>query len=159
MPTYSRRTRIAAPLSTVWDFHSTIDGLRTLTPEWMHLDIVSVHGPDGELDPNILETGSQIEMSMQPFGVGPRQSWISRITERERKDGYAMFRDDMLGGPFALWVHTHEFYGDGDETILVDTVEYELPFGPVGRLGNPFSKVGFEGMFRDRHTKTKAVLE
>ena len=37
MPTYRRTTRIAAPIDEVWAFHSTIDGLVALTPDWMPL--------------------------------------------------------------------------------------------------------------------------
>ena len=38
--------------------------------------------PDGEPDPEVLEAGSRIKLSMRPFGVGPRQEWTSVITER-----------------------------------------------------------------------------
>lgn len=159
MQTYSRRTRVSAPLQEVWEFHSTIDGLRALTPSWMHLEVRGVYGPDGAVDPDVLYEGSEIHMSIQPFGILPRQSWISRITDRTERDGAASFTDEMLGGPFPHWIHTHEFLGDGNETVLVDTVEYELPFGPIGELAEPFGGVGFEGMFRDRHRRTKARLE
>jgi ligand-binding SRPBCC domain-containing protein len=159
MATYSRRTRVAAPLAEVWEFHSRVSGLEALTPEWMGLEVEAVRGPDGDPDPEVLTTGSQIRMSLRPFGIGPRQRWVSRIVEREESDGSAMFRDDMVGGPFATWVHTHRFYADGDETILVDEVEYELPGGPLGRALSPFAVVGFEPMFRGRHRKTKSLLE
>ncbi len=157
MATYRRRTRIRAPLDAVWAFHSTIDGLEALTPEWMGLSVESVRGPDGEGDPEALLEGSEIAMASKPLGVAPETRWISRITDRREGDGYCMFRDDMLGGPFALWIHTHEMYGDGDETVLIDTVEYELP-SVVDRL-NPIAVVGFEPMFRYRHRKTKKLLE
>lgn len=159
MPTYRRETRIPAPISDVWEFHSTIDGLRALTPDWMHLRIESVEGPSGEADPELLVRGSRIRMSMQPFGVGPRQRWVSRIVERDPEgdavvEGSAYFVDDMLHGPFRRWRHTHSFYADGEETLLVDTVDYRLPLGPLGDAVGPFAKVGFEGMFRDRHRRT-----
>ncbi|WP_193308628.1 SRPBCC family protein [Halorubrum halophilum] len=159
MPTYRRTTRVPAPLDEVWAFHSTIDGLRELTPAWMNLQIPEVRGPDGAVDPETLVEGSRIEMSMQPFGVGPRQRWTSVITERvpdgERQpDGRAQFVDEMSGGPFRTWEHTHAFYADGEETLLVDTVAYRLPLGPLGDAAGPFAKVGFEGMFRDRHRRT-----
>lgn len=159
MDTYTRRTRVAAPLSDVWAFHSRIEGLETLTPGFLNLDVEAVRGPDGESNPELLETGSEIQMSLQPFGVGPRQRWVSRITDREETDARAWFRDEMLDGPFPHWVHTHTFFADGDETVIEDRVEYELPLGPLkGPLG-PFGVVGFEPMFRDRHKRTRAYFE
>lgn len=159
MATYSRRTRIDAPLSKVWDFHSRPAGLDELTPRWTNLRIEAVRGPEDDSDPEILKQGSQIRMSARPFGVGPRRRWTSRIVAREEGDGSAMFRDDMVGGPFRSWLHTHRFFADGGETILEDEVEYELPCGPLGRAASPFAVVGFEPMFRERHRRTKALLE
>lgn len=159
MATYRRRTRIQAPLAAVWAFHSTTDGLEALTPGWMGLSIESVVGPDGQPDPPELLEGSEITMVSEPVASAPQTGWVSRITAREEADGYRMFRDDMLGGPFALWIHTHEFYGNGDETVLIDTVEYELPGGPVRRILEPAAWVGFEPMFRYRHRRTKELLE
>ncbi len=159
MARYRRRTRIRAPLDDVWEFHSTIDGLERLTPAWMGLEIEWVRGPDGEDDPPTLVEGSEISMNSSPTDFVPSTRWISRITDRREAEGYRMFRDDMLGGPFALWIHTHEFYGDGDETVLVDTVEYELPGGALRRLAEPAAWLGFEPMFRYRHRQTKQVLE
>jgi ligand-binding SRPBCC domain-containing protein len=150
MATYSRLTRVAAPLEEVWEFHSRISGLEALTPDWMNLQVESVTGPDGEPDPGILETGAEIQMSMRPLGVGPRQSWTSVILDREFDGDTATFRDEMRGGPFATWVHTHRFVADG---------EYELPGGGVGRRASPLAVVGFEPMFRARHRKTRELLE
>lgn len=159
MPTYRRTTRVPASIEEVWAFHSTIDGLRILTPDWMQLEIESVEGPDGAADPDVLVEGSHIRMSMRPFGVGPRQRWISRIVKREPNDSSSIetsaeFVDEMVGGPFRIWEHTHAFYADGNETLLVDTVTYRLPFGIFGDAAGPFAKIGFEGMFRDRHRRT-----
>jgi ligand-binding SRPBCC domain-containing protein len=159
MATYSRLTRVDAPLSEVWDFHSRISGLEALTPGWMNLRVESVTGPDGDPDPEILETGSEIQMSMRPFGVGPRQTWTSVILDREREEETATFRDEMRGGPFEKWVHTHRFVADGEETIVDDEVEYELPGGGLGRAASPLAVVGFEPMFRTRHQATKELLE
>lgn len=155
MPTYSRRTRVPAPLSDVWAFHSRVEGLETLTPDFLHLDIGPVRGPDGEPDPELLIEGSEIEMSLRPFGVLPRQRWVSEITEREEKAGRAWFRDEMHDGPFPHWVHTHLFFADGDGTVVEDRVAYELPLGPLGRLFGPLGVLGFEPMFRDRHRRTR----
>ena len=159
MATFRRRVRIRAPLDDVWAFHAKIDGLEALTPSWMGLSVQGVRGPDGDPNPAALVAGSEIDMASQPFGFMPPTTWLSRIVDRERDDGYRLFRDDMVGGPFALWVHTHEFYGDGDETVLIDSVEYEFPAGPVGPLVDRLAVVGFEPMFRYRHRRTKELLE
>lgn len=156
MPRYERSVRVDAPFDAVWDFHSTEKGLIALTPDWMNLVVESVRGPDGEPDPAELEAGSRIEASMRPFGIGPRQTWVSVITDRERRAGAGYFRDEMEEGPFPEWHHTHAFYADGEATIIRDTVEYELPV--VGRLGS-LAWVGFEPMFRHRHRRTKELLE
>ncbi|WP_424003567.1 SRPBCC family protein [Haloarcula salina] len=160
MDTYERQVRVAAPLSAVWDFHATGDGLVALTPDWMNIRIEEQRGPDGESDPEELTAGSVVVSSIQPFGVGPRQRWVSDIVERREEDGEAMFRDEMREGPFPHWVHTHTFRADGDDaTIVHDRVEYELPGGPLGRAVGPLGLLGFEPMFRYRHRKTKELLE
>ena len=159
MAIYERRTRVRAPLDDVWSFHSRISGLEALTPGWMNLRVETVRGPDGEVDPEVLEPGARIRLSMRPFGVGPRQRWTSLVVEREESEGAATFRDEMRGGPFESWEHTHSFFADGDETLVVDRVEYELPFGSLGRAVGPLAKVGFEPMFRYRHRKTRELLE
>jgi ligand-binding SRPBCC domain-containing protein len=159
MSVYSRRTIVDAPFQTVWDFHSDVSGLEALTPGFANLSVEAVRGPDGEPDPEVLETGSEIEMAMRPFGVAPTQRWTSVITERTEDAGAALFRDEMRGGPFRHWEHTHSFYAAGDRTVVDDRVEYRLPLGGLGELGGPFAWVGFEPMFRYRHRRTKELLE
>ncbi|MFB6118294.1 SRPBCC family protein [Halosegnis sp.] len=162
MPTYHRETWVDAPLEEVWEFHSRVTGLTALTPGFMNLEVERVLGPDGNPDPDVLETGSRIEMSLAPFGVAPRQSWTSVITEREydAEAGRAMFRDTMEDGPFPHWEHTHRFYAADGETLVSDRVEYRLPGGSLGAAIAPLSgPVGFEPMFRYRHRETKRRLE
>ncbi|MFB9823414.1 SRPBCC family protein [Halobaculum roseum] len=161
MATYRRRVRVAAPFDEVWEFHSDIGGLEALTPGFMNLRVERVVGPDGEESPEVLTAGTAIEMSARPFGVGPRQSWTSRIEEREADPevGRARFVDTMDGGPFPTWRHTHRFYESGEETVVDDEVRYELPGGSLGRTVSPLGWPGFEAMFRYRHRKTRELLE
>ncbi|WP_132057520.1 SRPBCC family protein [Halorussus amylolyticus] len=160
MPTYQREVRVEAPLDEVWEFHSRIEGLERLTPDWMHLRIESVRGPDGD-ETEMLDTGTEIRMAIRPFDVGPRQRWTSRITRRDRGRETAMFEDVMDDGPFPTWRHSHQFYAAADSpdeaTIVRDRVEYELPI--VGGLLGPLGWLGFEPMFLDRHRRTKRILE
>lgn len=159
MPTYTRSSRVVAPFEDVWSFHSDERGLVALTPGWMNLEIESARGPEGDPDPDVLEAGSVIESSVRPFGVGPRQSWVSEITAREESEGSAYFRDVMTDGPFEEWTHTHTFYADGPTTIVRDHVEYVLPLAGLGDALGPLAAIGFEPMFRYRHRKTRELLE
>ena len=118
MPVYQRETRVRAPFEEVWSFHSEVSGLEALTPEFMHLDVESVVGPDGEFDPEVLAAGSAIEMSMQPFGVGPRQRWTSRIREREQHDNH----------------HVHD-HGDAEHRFGEGTARAHLLNDGDGRSG------------------------
>lgn len=163
MPTYHRETWVDAPLDDVWAFHSGIEGLTALTPDFMDLHIERIVGPDGTEDPEVLEAGARIEMSLGPLDALPRQSWTSVITEREYdpEAGRAYFRDTMEDGPFPHWEHTHRFYeGDEGTTLVSDRVEYRLPGGPLGEFVSPLSgPVGFAPMFRFRHRETRRLLE
>ena len=159
MAVYERTSRVRAPFDEVWEFYSSVDGLVALTPNWLGLRIEAVSGPDGEPDPPELVEGTTIELSLQPFGLGPRQRTTSVIVERRRGDGTALFRDRMVEGPFNEWLHTHAFYaGDGD-TIVRDRIEYELPGGTPGRLAARAMIVGMAPMFRYRHRRTRDHLE
>jgi ligand-binding SRPBCC domain-containing protein len=165
MATFERETRVDGSFEEVWDFHSRISGLTGLTPDWMNMHVESIRRPDGEPapellkpDPGVLTVGCEIDVSVQPFGVGPRQGWTSRIVEREERDGAAFFRDEMTAGPFDRWIHSHYFYADSGGTRVRDRVEYRLPGGDIGRLADPFTVIGFEPMFRYRHCETRRRL-
>jgi ligand-binding SRPBCC domain-containing protein len=159
MPVFEYESRIRAPLETVWKFHSTADGLVKLTPDWVQLSVDEVRGPDGEPDPEILEAGSEITLSVRPFGVGLRRSETSRITERVVDDGSAYFVDEMVDGPFETWRHRHSFHADGEETVCADHVEYTPPLGRLGALARPGLAFGLNRLFRYRHRRMRTLLE
>lgn len=159
MPVYRRRTRVEAPLETVWEFFSRPSALEALTPRWMGLSVEAVRGPDGAAAPDVFAAGSRVRLSIHPFGAGPRLRWTSRITELERREGRAWFVDVMEDGPLPKWEHAHRFFADGDATVVYDSVDYELPLGHVGRALGPLARVGFEPVFRHRHRLTRELLE
>jgi len=162
MPVFEYESRVDAPLDDVWDFHSRVKGLTELTPGWMRLTVDATTGPDGESDPEILEEGASVDVSLKPLGILPRVSWCSVITERTRTEDVAYFVDEMSDGPFKEWKHTHTFEaldGDGGGTLVRDSVEYVLPLWMLGRAGSPFFRVNARMMFRQRHKKTRKLLE
>lgn len=44
------------------------------------------------------------------------------------------FVDEQGKGPFRRFRHVHEFSEDPAGTVMVDRIEFEAPFGPLGRL-------------------------
>ena len=153
MAVYQRQTIVDAPFERVWDFHSGIDGLTSVTPDWMGLNVEAVVGYPGDL-----EAGTRIELSLTPFGLIPAGSWTALITDREIGMDSAWFRDKMLDGPFHRWEHTHRFTAVNGRTRLQDRVEYELPVVhrlQLSGIAYPF----FELIFRSRHRRTKQLLE
>lgn len=153
MAVYERTTRIRAPLETVWQFHSSPDGLAAVSPSWLRLRVERVTGPDGRPVEGFA-AGTEVTLSVRPFGLGRRQRWTSRIVARERRAERAEFRDEMLDGPFRRWVHTHRFEAVPSGTRMTDRVEYELPLGLSG-----VARPGFALVFADRHRRTRAILE
>ena len=158
MAVFERSSLIRAPFEEVWDFHATVDGLEAVTPGWFNLRVERVVGPDSEPEPEELEAGSEVSLSMRPLGVGPRQSWTSAITHRERADGRGEFVDEMADGPFRRWRHTHRFVAVDGGTQLTDRVEYALPLGPASGL-SWVAWPGFAAMFAARHRATRRALE
>lgn len=158
MAVYERSTVIRAPLEAVWGFHTTVDGLIAVTPDWLRLRVDSVIGPDGEADPEELEVGTSVRLSVRPFGLAPRRSWTSQITHRAAGDDAAELRDVMVEGPFPRWHHIHQFATEQGGTRLTDRVEYELPLGPARGLSG-LAWPGFEAMFAYRHRRARHLIE
>lgn len=158
MGVYEGTTWVDASFESVWDFHSDIRGLISLTPDWLQLQIESVVGPEGNQDPAVLEPGTVVQASVQPVGLGPRLNWTSRITAWERSDSTGMYRDVMTTGPLPRWIHTHRFYEEAGGTRIIDRVEYRLPLGSFKWLSR-VAWVGLEPLFRYRHRKTQSLLE
>jgi ligand-binding SRPBCC domain-containing protein len=54
-------------------------------------------------------------------------------------------------GPYRRWVHSHRFASEEGGTRMRDRVEYELPFGILGRLAHRLLvRRQLEDIFRHR---------
>lgn len=154
MAVFQRKTRVAAPLDRVWAFHSTIEGLERLTPSWADLRVEALRVPDDEAGDTLL-AGSEIDLSIRPFPMGPRQTWTSIITERAEGEDEAYFVDEMRDGPMEEWRHTHSFTAVGDETILNDRVVFRTPYG---KGADRAARFGMNLAFTFRHRRTREIL-
>lgn len=78
-----------------------------------------------------MREGLQISYTVRPFFFPMK--WTSTI-ESYRPPG--LFVDVQTAGPYKRWRHTHRFIADGAATWVEDHVEYELPFGFLGRVAH-----------------------
>jgi len=68
--------------------------------------------------------------------------------------------DTAVKSPFKFWKHSHIFTQiDKGKTKLHDRVEFELPFGFLGRVFEGLVAWQLEKMFLYRHNETRKILE
>ncbi|MFM9874435.1 MAG: SRPBCC family protein [Fimbriimonadaceae bacterium] len=147
MPTKVYETYIKAPVQKLWDFHSSPDALRILTPAEQEMQWISKSNP--------LRDGAIHEFKTKQFGLWI--SWKARITNVREPFG---FTDTAVKSPFKSWVHHHDFIDEDGHCILRDTIHYELKAGPIGKIVNSLSiEEKIDKMFKYRHRTTKAHLE
>ncbi len=119
-----RRQVVARSLEETFAFYAQPRNLGRITPRWLRFRLVC-----GEA--LTMRRGLRIHYRIHPFGFPQR--WTSEITEY---DPPFRFVDEQVVGPYKRWRHVHEFRALGDATEIVDTVEYELPLGRLGRLAH-----------------------
>ena len=143
MPRFERSVVIEAPVEVVFAFHERDDALRLLSPAFPPVRVLRRTGG--------LEVGARVELRIGPL------LWIASHTAYEKN---RLFEDRQISGPFALWIHRHEFADEGKAARLIDRIEYELPGGEwVNRLLGWVVKVGLNRMFRYRHRVTRRYCE
>ena len=119
-----RRQSIPGDLEVVFAFFEDPRNLETITPPWLHFEVV------GSTDERV-RLGTEIEYRLR-WQVFPMR-WRSRIAAY---DPGVLFADEMLLGPYRRWYHRHLFTPTPDGVEMVDIVEYELPLGPLGTLAH-----------------------
>lgn len=70
-------------------------------------------------------------MTWRAWHFGALLQMTSRITQMVAPD---YFIDEQVKGPFRRFRHIHEFGHDSDGTTMIDRIEFEAPFGFIGRL-------------------------
>ena len=150
MPILEFKTEIDAPLQKVWDFHSSLDGLKKVTPKGVKVEILDYSPP--------LKAGSRFTLVIKRFGVPIR--WEVEYLTFDPPNGFSDRQVDS-NGPFKNWKHEHRFIALSESrTLLHDRVEYEAPFGILGKIAEAlFLKNDLESMFAYRHKVTKKLLE
>jgi len=140
---FSRRLRIPAPATDVFQWHARPGAFERLTPPWEAVEILERSGG--------IENGARVVLRMR---LGPfSRQWIA---EHYGYEEGRQFRDVQVTGPFARWNHTHRIEPQGlDSCILEDRIEDALPGGQLGQMvAGAFAKKKLERLFTYRHAVT-----
>lgn len=119
-----RQALIPAPRHEVFPFFEDPRNLQKITPKWMGMTIT-------RMDDLPVRQGFRIEYTIRWLFLKLR--WVTLITAYEPPESFA---DLQERGPYKSWLHTHEFVDLGDETLMRDRVQYELPFGILGTIAH-----------------------
>jgi ligand-binding SRPBCC domain-containing protein len=119
-----RRQIVGGTVPEVFAFFKDPHNLEAITPPWLGFRIL-------EATDREVRTGTRIRYRLRLHGIP--LSWESRIAE------YAegrMFADEQVTGPYRRWYHRHLFEEVPGGVGIEDIVDYQLPFGPLGRLAH-----------------------
>ncbi|WP_165249987.1 SRPBCC family protein [Paludisphaera soli] len=148
MQRFIKESRIPASPEAVFAFFERPDAFERLLPPGEPVEVVET--------PKSLDVGARavIRMHVGPFPVEWVAEHIEYIPGR-------LFVDRQVKGPFAAWVHRHEFLDDGDGgTILRDVVDYRPPLGMLGTLfGGAMIESRLRKMFAYRHDVVRRAFE
>jgi ligand-binding SRPBCC domain-containing protein len=160
------------PVELVFAFFANPANLPHLMPRWQQARIESsrlIAPPSRPVasDPTLryqspaAGVGSEMVVSFRPLrGIPYRIGWLARITEFVWN---SHFCDEQLKGPFATWKHRHGIAPEVQDgvtgTRISDEVEYTLPLGPLGDLGNAlFIRRQMEAVFAFRQQRLEEIL-
>ena len=139
------------PIDRVWEFYTDIKHLEIITPTEIELKITSATSQK-------LIKGSEfwLEGKLMIY----KRRWHSVIKSIEPYK----YLDEMLTGPLRKWRHLHKFNdininNNQKQTEVIDEVDFELPYNPVGKLFEGYVSRRLEKFFDYRKAATIKSLE
>lgn len=141
--------RLPIDIKTAWDFFSSPDNLKIITPEKMGFEVTS------EYREKKMYPGMIITYKVHPL-LGIPLKWATEITHVE---DYKYFVDEQRFGPYKFWHHQHKFYEVEGGVEMVDILHYKVGFGFIGKIMNSlFVKRQLEEIFRFRYNKLEEMF-
>lgn len=144
--TLHRVTHLPVAREDVFAFFSRAENLERITPPELRFEFLTPL-------PIRMRPGVAIDYRIRLYGIAMR--WRTRIREWYPP---SVFIDEQEEGPYALWVHQHRFFPEGDGTRVEDWVRYRLPLGWLGRTAHPMVRRQLERIFDYRETQIRSLL-
>ena len=123
---FCHEQEIKASMEEVWQFISSPENLKEITPDHMGFDIVSDNLPEK------MYPGMIIHYKVSPlFGI--RTNWVTEITQVKDLE---FFVDEQRVGPYRMWHHQHILEPLEAGVLMKDIITYSPPFGVIGAIAN-----------------------
>jgi len=147
---------VNCPINRVWEFYTDIRHLDRITPKEMKLKVISATSQK-------LTQGSEIWLEGRILMIY-KSKWHSMITSYSISPQQYLYVDEMLSGPFKKWRHLHKFYAvtndnNQKQTQVIDEIDFELPYGIIGKLFDGYAYRRLEKLFCNRKLATIRALE
>jgi ligand-binding SRPBCC domain-containing protein len=123
---FKREQVIHSTINEVWDFISSPENLKKITPDSMGFDIRT---PDL---PSKIYEGMIISYTVRPM-LGIKTNWVTEITHVVDK---SYFVDEQRVGPYTMWHHQHIISPVENGVLMKDIISYKPPFGILGNIAN-----------------------
>jgi ligand-binding SRPBCC domain-containing protein len=139
---------VNSPIDKVWEFYTDVKHLEIITPKDMKLKIINATSEK-------ITEGSEIWVEAKLIIVKTRwHSVIRSLTPYQ-------YLDEMVKGQFKRWTHLHIFHSTNDQkqTEILDEINFEIPYGRVGKLFEGYAYTQLEKLFDHREAATIRTLQ
>jgi ligand-binding SRPBCC domain-containing protein len=145
---FVKESVIKAPPERVFAFHELPDALERLLPPWERATVIQ--------PPRNLRAGAKVIIETTVFGFFKQRL----VAEHTKYNPPEMFEDTLIESPFKSWRHQHIVKSCADGAVLRDEIEFEMPFGFLGKLAAKIAVLPkLEKMFEYRHEVTRRWCE
>ncbi len=148
MPTIHLTTFIAAPVSRVFDLARSIE---------LHKHSMTKHNEEAVAGTRYGLIEKDESVTWKAKHLFKTRFLRSEITDMKKPD---MFIDEMVKGDFKTMKHVHHFKPCENGTIMIDLVEFEAPYGSMGKFFNKIYLTSYLKKLIEQRNKTlKEVAE
>jgi ligand-binding SRPBCC domain-containing protein len=148
MPTIHLTTFVAAPVERVFDLSRNIS---------LHKISMQKSGEEAiaGITSGLIKMGETVTWKAKHFFK--TRFFTSKITEMIP---YEKFTDKMIKGDFLFYEHEHFFKPTENGTIIIDVINFETPYGYLGKQLNKFYLVKYlEKMIVEKNKAIKQYAE
>ncbi len=126
MTTINLITKINAPKKVVFDLSRNIDVHQNSASKTNEKAIAGVTS-------GLINLNETVTWRGKHFGI-----YLKHKSRMTAMDFYDYFVDEMEEGKFKSFKHEHTFVEKDGKTVMIDNLNYETPFGIIGRIFDKF---------------------